>query len=399
MAISAAEGSAEQTVAVTRPPALTTPNRVETPLGTLEFKDGAPSPETVSKIYDNLDFTHGFDVFVNTFQGVSTRALRKGFLDIGVKDNEIVVFSNLMDANALFLTANADTVYFGGFIDVTKGPMVFETPPGALGTLDDMWWRWVIDFGRPGPDRGLGGKYLILPPAYDGPEPEGGYFVARSRTNHVLVLGRALMDHNDPKPAADQIRATTNIYPYQQGGAGTSIAQFLSGDAKLGPVSKPPPMVFHEGSGVKMNTVPPNDWTFYELLNELVQEEPATSLDPELMGSLAAIGIVKGKPFAPDDRMKTILTQALDVANATSRTLFMNPRERVTEGWAYYPNSAWVNVLFLTGYEFETPIPTIDGPVRDGMRIPESVKLFGHLMRERRFSTVLPALAQRWLCG
>jgi hypothetical protein len=135
-------------------------------------------------------------------------------------------------------------------------------------------------------------------------------------------------------------------------------------------------MVFHEGSGVKMNTVPPNDWTFYELLNELVQEEPETSLDPELMGSLAAIGIVKGKPFAPDDRMKTILTQALDVANATSRTLFMNPRERVTEGWAYYPNSAWVNVLFLTGYEFETPIPTIDGPVRDGMRIPESVKTF-----------------------
>jgi hypothetical protein len=163
-------------------------------------------------------------------------------------------------------------------------------------------------------------------------------------------------------------------------------------------------MVFHEGSGAKMNTVPPNDWTFYELLNEVVQEEPATSLDPELMGSLAAIGIVKGKPFAPDDRMKTILTQALDVANATSRTLFMNPRERVTEGWAYYPNSAWANVLFLTGYEFETPIPTIDGPVRDGMRIPESVKLFpptGYRTLNARTSFfygitgIIPAMAMR----
>ena len=38
-----------------------------------------------------------------------------------------------MDAKSLFLTANADTVYFLGFIDLSKGPMVFETPPKALG--------------------------------------------------------------------------------------------------------------------------------------------------------------------------------------------------------------------------------------------------------------------------
>ena len=68
--------------------------------------------------------------------------------------------------------------------------MVLETPPKALGTLDDVWWRWVIDFGAPGPDRGEGGKYLILPPGYDGPLPEGGFFVARARTTRVA----------DPRP-------------------------------------------------------------------------------------------------------------------------------------------------------------------------------------------------------
>lgn len=220
----------------------------------------------------------------------------------------------------------------------------------------------------------------------------------------MLIIGRAFIDHDDPSSVADLIKATTKVYPYQQGGAGTSIAQFLSGDAKLGPVSKPAATVFHEGSGVKINTVPLNDWTFYELLNELVQEEPADSLDPELMGSLAAIGIVKGKPFAPDERMKRILTQALDVANATSRTLLMNSRERVTEGWAYYPNSAWINMLFLTGYDFETPIPTIDGPVRDGMRIPEGVQLFpstGYRTLNARtaffygITAITPAMAMR----
>jgi hypothetical protein len=121
--------------------------------------------------------------------------------------------------------------------------------------------------------------------------------------------------------------------------------------------------VFHEGSGKVMNTVPPNDFSFYEMLNEIVQHEPATSLDTELSGSLAAIGIIKGKPFAPDARMKKILTEALAVANASSRTLFMNPRD---PSWFYYPGSAWMNFLFVSGYEFETPIPTI---TREGVKI------------------------------
>jgi hypothetical protein len=357
------------------PPSITTPDKVDTVIGTLDFKDGAPSKATLEKAYDQIDFTHAYNAFVNTMQGVSIVAARRGFLEAGVKDNEILIFSELMDAKSLFLTANADTVYFLGFIDVSKGPMVFEVPPKVLGTLDDMWFRWVTDFGLPGPDRGLAGKYLILPPGYDGPVPEGGYFVARSRTNKLLILGRAFLENkNDPKPAVESIKKFTKLYPYESGGVGTSIAEFLSGKAKLGKIiSDPPATVFHDGSGKVMNTVPPNDWSFYEMLNEIVQQEPATSLDPEQMGSVAALGIIKGEPFAPDARMKKILTEALAVANAASRSLFMNPRDPL---WYYYPNSAWWNSLFVTGYEFETPLPMIDGPVRGGERIPEAAKAF-----------------------
>ena len=241
--------------------------------------------------------------------------------------------------------------------------MVLEVPPKVLGALDDMWFRWVTDFGLPGPDRGTGGKYLILPPGYDGPVPEGGYFVARSRTNRLLIMGRAFLENkSDPKPAAESIKKFTKIYPYEPGGVGTTIAEFLSGKAKLGRVSEPPATVFHDGSGKAMNTVPPNDWSFYDMLNEIVQQEPATSLNPEQMGSVAAIGIIKGKPFAPDERMKRIMTEALAVANATSRSLFMNPRD---PSWFYYPGSAWMNFLFVTGYEFETPIPLV---TRDGVK-------------------------------
>jgi hypothetical protein len=366
-------GATAQTAAPI-PSSITTPDKVESRLGTLEFKDGAPSKGALEKAYDHILFTHAYNAFVNTMQGVSVVAARRGFLGAGVMDNEILIFSELMDAKSLFLTANADTVYFLGFMDVSKGPMVFEVPPKVLGTLDDMWFRWVADFGLPGPDRGTGGKYLILPPGYDGPVPEGGYFVARSRTTRLLILGRAFLENkNDPKPAVESIKKFTKLYPYEAGGVGTPIAEFLSGKAKLGKISDPPATVFHEGSGKLMNTVPPNDWSFYDMLSEIVQQEPATSLDPEQMGSVSAIGIIKGKPFAPDARMKKILTEALVVANATSRSLFMNPHD---PSWFYYPNSAWWNSLFVTGYEFETPIPMIDGPVRGGERIPEAAKPF-----------------------
>src|SRR5215475_14600173 len=244
-----------------------------------------------------------------------------------------------------------------GVLDLTKGPVVLEVAPKFLGAIDDYWFRWVTDIGLPGPDRGEGGKYLILPPGYDGPLPEGGFFAARARTTRVVWFGRAFLENkSDPKPPTEAIRKFTKIYPYQAGGVGTPIAEFLAGKARLGRITPPPETVFHDGSGKVMNTIPPNDFSYFEMLNEVVQQEPATALDPELMGPLAAIGIIKGKPFAPDARMKTILTEALALANATSRSLLMNPRD---PDWYYYSGSAWWNMLFQTGYEFETPIPLV----------------------------------------
>ncbi len=339
------------------PVSITTPDTVKTPLGTLEFKDGVPSKETATKLFDTIDFTYAYRAFMDNMRGVSIHAIRKGLQDMGVKDGEVLIFSDLMDSNSLFLTANCDTIYAMGSIDLTNGPMVIESPPEFLGTVQDAWFRWVIDLGLPGPDRGVGGKYLIVSPDYQGSLPEGEFNVANSRTNKIVWFGRSyLKDGTDPKPVVETIRKTLKVYPYTPGSLGTPIAEFLAGKAPLAPITPPPATVFHEGSGKVMNTVPPSDWTFFEMLNEIVQQEPATSLDPELMGPIAALGIVKGKAFQPDDRMKRIMSEALAVANASARTLFLNPRHA---DWYYYPDSSWYNYLFQTGYEFETPIPEI----------------------------------------
>jgi hypothetical protein len=344
---------------------LSTPDKVETSIGTLEFKDGAPSAATAQTVYDALHFTRALNAYNNSFRGASAYAIRKGFHSIGAKDNDVVIFSKLMDSNSLFLTANADTVYYVSILDLTKGPMVIEQPPEGLGTINDMWFSWVIDIGRPGPDRGLGGKYLIVPPGYEGPLPEGGYFIAHSRTNHVLYAARSFLVDNDPKPAVENIKENLKIYPYVPGSYGTPIAEALAGKEKLAPEPKVPETKFIEASGRSFNTIPPSDYRFFEMINENVQNEPATSYDVELAGQLAAIGIVKGKKFAPDARMKKILSDAAAVGNAFGRALNWRFAQAHPD-WAYYPDSHWGNMLFEGGAFFETPPPLFE----DGMFKP-----------------------------
>jgi hypothetical protein len=243
----------------------------------------------------------------------------------------------------------------------------------SLGVIDDIWFRWVTDIGLPGPDRGEGGRYLLVPPDYKGVLPENGYFVNKLRTTRATLLGRQFLENNDPKPAVALIKKTLKVYPYVPGGYGTSIGAALAGEATLSrtPDHKldwaflrpQPPVKFIEGSGKVMSTIPPSDFSYFEMINDLVQKEPAGSFDPEIMGSLAAIGIVKSKPFNPDARMKTILTDAAAIGSATARTLTWNARP--SEGWFYYPGSAWTNMLFAGGYNFETPPPRVsaDGTI------------------------------------
>jgi hypothetical protein len=346
-----------QTTKTAIPPAITTPDKVETSIGTLEFRDGAPNAATVQKVRDSLDYIRGVDAFMNSFSGASAFAMRKGFQSIGAEDNTVVMFSELMDSASLFLTPNADTIYSLASLDLTKGPLVVEVPPAQLGTINDMWFGWVIDIGFPGPDRGEGGRYLIVPPGYDGPLPDSGFHVGHSKTLHVLYAVRSFMQNNDPKPAVASIKQSLKIYPYRPGGYGTGLSTILEGKVRPGPAAEIPPTKFIEASGKAFNTIPPNDFSYFEMVNELVQMEPATSFNVELSGQLAAIGIVKGKPFNPDARMKKILTDAAAVGNAAGRVLNWGAADY--PGWAYYPNSKWASMLWQGGYNFETPPPMV----------------------------------------
>jgi hypothetical protein len=174
------------------PPSITTPDTVETRIGTLKFFDGFPDKATVDKVYDNLDFQRGVQAYLTALPAVSIEGARKGISGFGPANQTALIAEQLLDSKSLFLTANTTTPYTVLYLDTKDGPLVLEIPPEVLGPLDDAWFRWVTDVGITGPDKGAGGKYLLLPPGYTGAVPDG-YFVARSRTFGSLLFFRTFL--------------------------------------------------------------------------------------------------------------------------------------------------------------------------------------------------------------
>ena len=317
------------------PASITMPDAVETRLGTLEFFDGYPDKATTEKLYDNLDFVRGVQAYLSSIPAASMHAIKKGVLEQGADNQTLFIWEELMDSKTLFLTPNTESVYAMTWLDLSDGPLVLETPPNVLGFIDDHWFHYVCDIGNAGPDKGKGGKFLILPPGYEGKVPSG-YFVFRSSTFGNWVALRGFQVDGDPKPTVETFKQTWRVYP-------------------LAERRKPPKMKFVDKSGVFMNTISPTGFAFFEDMAELVQEEPNTAMDSETLGLLASIGIEKGKPFEPDARLRKILEEAAMVGNGTARAIVFEGRDPV----AMYPDSAWETTFFGGSHEF----------LRDGVRL------------------------------
>lgn len=328
------------------PSGITTPNNVSTSIGELKFIDGAPLPETAELVYENLDRMRGVDVFLKCIPAASARQLMEGPKEVGQdKSHKVLIMDELSDSKPLYLTMNSSTLYTIPVLDLkTDGPTVLEIPAGMLGAMNDAWFRYVADVGPFGQDKGQGGKYLVLPPGYEGDVPEG-YFVVQSTSYKVWVLLRSSIKKG-LTPAVKHVKENLRVYP-------------------LSTENNPPKTEFISGSHKSFNTIHTNDYSFYEHVNHVIQEEPYDIIDNETRGLLASIGIEKGKEFAPDARMKRILTDAVAIGNATARSIVWYPRTKGSvdnmDGIQLYPdtNSAWIMAwvdknVFFTGKDGHT---------------------------------------------
>jgi hypothetical protein len=311
------------------PAGISMPDRVETRLGTLRFFDGLPDDATVQMVYDNLDFQRAAQAFLTALPAAQFAAFRTGLRTFGPDNQTVLIGESLLDSHTLIGLPNADVVYTWVWLDTKGGPLVVEVPPRMLGLINDFWGRYVTDVGNAGPDRGQGGNYLLLPPGYTGDVPDG-YFVARSLTFGNCLVFRGFLVNGDPRPAVENTKQHFRVYP-------------------LARAADPPPMRFVNMSGQAFSLVPATDASFFEEVATVVQEEPLAAVDSETRGLLAAIGIQKGKPFAPDDRMRRILAEAAAVGDATGRALAFSTRDRDAY---FYPNSAWHTPFIGGDYEF-----------------------------------------------
>ena len=313
------------------PEGVSTPNTLNSStIGELNFFDGVPLPETEDKVYDYIDLHNAVNAYVNGIHIASMEALKRGIEAFGPANKTALLFEGLMDSKAFWLTPNTTSVYMASWLEVGDEPMVIETPPDVLGFINDHWFKYVIDFGRLGPDKAQGGKFLIVPSSYEGEIPDG-YHVARTNTHGHWVIWRGFQRDGSPKPAIDETKATFKIYPLSQ-------------------KDNPPAMNFVNMSGKINNTIHRMDVDIFNEINAVVQSEPSFGESKEILGSLAAIGIQKGKDFNPDERMQKILDEAAKIGAAIVRTQMAKPR---SDYMYLYENSQWINPLAYRSYLFE----------------------------------------------
>ncbi|MBB4343003.1 DUF1254 domain-containing protein [Rhizobium leguminosarum] len=301
-------------------------------LADVPYSHGYLAQDDVAKLQDELLFQRATQTYLWALPALNMYAMKEGSeAKFGKGYNVLPVFKKRLNAKTLITTPNSDVVYALGYLDLKEdGPMVIEVPPGLQGILDDFFQRpipseeqidgraWAGDVGLPGPDKGKGGKYLILPPDYSGDIPQG-YLTYRSGTYGVFVFWRGFFQDPKQLDAPVKVIEQTRIYP-------------------LGKEASAKKMEFPDASGVAVNMLYPQDGSAFEMLSRFIAHEYADPKDFEMRGMAADLGIVKGQPFEPDERMKSVLDEAAKTASRMSHAFAYGPTSV-----KYYDDRQWIN--------------------------------------------------------
>jgi hypothetical protein len=313
------------------------------------FVEGRPTAATARALKDELLFQRATQTYLWAMPLLNTMGMRDGFDQaFGTGYNTMAIWAKRLDAKTLITTPNSDLIYGMVFVNLADtGPLVFEAPPKLQGILLDMWQRpipgptvngitYAGDVGLPGPDGGAGGKFLILPPGYTGEVPPG-YFVYRSGTNNIFIFLRSFYQSLDNiGPTSDLLKQSV-LYP-------------------LGKQDSAEKMKFFDASGKPHDMLPRSDARAFQDLKYLVDTEDSSLADPDWMGMLASLGIVKGKAFEPDVHTRKILNDAARTGYNTSRVIGLQAGNDVR----VYTDRQWVNPVNNVSARWPKPVNDLD---------------------------------------
>jgi len=297
---------------------------VKTRIGDLSFDSGYPTPETQSKLLDEMDFQRATQAYIWALPIVNLAEWAKAHVDVfKVEGGQFVSYLSYEEKLGI-LTPNYTTPYVAAFADLgTTGPWVVELPKATLaGMVLDSWQRSLTDLGVVGPDKGEGGKYLILGPDDEDISPDG-FNVVRSTTRGVFI-GLRIID----KDNVDEIISQVRSYPYGKQEAALPVVP--AGD--------------HEWS-----QMPPRGLEYWERLGAVLSKEEVEERDRFFLAQLRPLGIEHGKPFQPDERQKKILTEAAQVGEMMAKA---NTYTRRFEE-PYWEGTHWKDILTVNTQQRE----------------------------------------------
>ncbi|MFG5859733.1 DUF1254 domain-containing protein [Metapseudomonas sp. CR1201] len=292
-----------------------------------------PSAATSQRLYDELDYQRAVQAYIWGQPLVGLAAIAEGARRIGIQPNELFVFDQGLKVNQALQTGNDDVIYSFSYFNLKdSGPLIVEIPKGnQSGVLLDAWQRPIEDVGRIGPDRGEGGKYLIVPPGYTGALPDEGYIIRNAATFNGLLFLRAVRTPRQTQESAVERLAQSNLYPYAQH-------------------ASPPPLRMRKMGLDDYDGLTPKGLDYFELLALRVREEVGEERDRIMLDMLASLGIESGRPFTPDARMQRTLDEAERTGRVMVANLEINPRNPRR---AIFPGTQWRNGTGMTHYTQE----------------------------------------------
>ncbi|MEF2977202.1 DUF1254 domain-containing protein [Subtercola sp. YIM 133946] len=282
------------------------------------FEGGYPTPEATKLLKQEAQFQRAVQLYDWALPAVALESMRVACAEAFGSGSNTIVRWRRIGPETLAVTSNPDVSYAFAWLDLkTDGPTVVEAAPDLQGLIDDAWQRPITDIGAAGPDRGAGGRFLIVPPGYDGPIPDG-FFVCHSLTNRVFVFLRGFFSAEYPDAGLAQIDQT-RIYP-------------------LG-ATDPAPVSLVDGVGVPMNGLPPVDSSYFDRLAQIFDYEPAEPEHFTMRGFAASIGIVQGTPFETSPESRELLDAAAAIGDKIAAAIAFAPSDDIR----VWPDRRWTS--------------------------------------------------------
>ena len=273
-----------------------------------QYIGGYPTEDTARAAFEEYDYQAATQFYVWGYAYLNSLGYEKGLQRLGGDERTIYLFDRRIQPQQGLITPNDEVVYVvTPYIDLSKGPIVYEVPSRTRGHLWDLGMRAYTDFGDIGPDGGKGGEYLIYSTDFEGEIPEGYHQVPIEHSHLVSPAVRAFPATEGSLDAAVEHGATVRWSYLSEASDPPQNPIFLIGER---PYSQEWP----------------KDIEAFEWLAEAFNRDKVPAAGLAHMGNMRRLGIEKGKPFSPDERAQKILARAARTAEAIVLSMAFRPR-------------------------------------------------------------------------